>query len=336
LQALGSSNQHSKIPDVVSEFQKLGFSLTTHNWTAYIQTLAGSAKAPDQLEAFVTFENRFMPNFPGWNRLRRGFGVKPEGAPATIHYLENPKRGRYRNSLGKVARRLWSKIDPEFMQPTYVTMIYLASALIDFSERSITDGGAQLRALLSVAPKTIRALSDMPRLREKFQGVILRHQEQQRDKEMEPHEPFVWTGGVLGVGGEQRPVNDPEKDELSLEEESSDETSTSSSSQDANLTGDESSHATTEIPPRTLDYQDEHDIETETLLSSRRRRLGIDSVSEDEPQENDEHGIPSEVPHSNILADIPVNRSASRHKAKQQEPQNSDEEIPAHDATKTK
>ncbi|KAL1970690.1 hypothetical protein VTN77DRAFT_4334 [Rasamsonia byssochlamydoides] len=311
LQALGYYNQHSKIPEVVSEFQKLGFSLTTHNWTTYVQTLAGSDKASDQLEAFVTFENKFMPNFPGWNRLRRGLAVRPEGVPATIDYLESPKRARYRNSLGKTGRRLWSKIDPEFMQPTYVTLIYLASALLDFRERSIIDGGEQLNALFSVAPKTIQAIGDMPHLREKFQGVLLRRQEVQGDKEMKPQEQFVWTGGVLGVGGEQRTVSDPEKDQLSLEEALSGGVSTSSSSPRESLAGDESPQVVAEPPPRTLDYQDEHDIETETLLEARRRRLGMDPLSEDEPQEEDKRGISRKIPPSDILAGIPVDQSAS-------------------------
>lgn len=304
IQALGHYNQHWKIPEVVSEFQKLGLSLTTQNWSTYVQVLAQSQKASDQLEAFVTFENKFMPNFPGWGRLRRGFAVKPEGAPATIDYLENPKRGRYRNSLGKAGRRLWSKIDPEFMQPTYVTLVYLASALIDFRERSIIDGGAQLRNLLSVAPKTIQAIADMPYLREKFQGVLLRHQVEQGDKEMKPRDQFVWTGGVLGVGGEPRTATDPEKDQLSLEEVSAD---VPPSGQGESLAGDESP----ETPPRTLDYQDEQDIEAETLLESRRRRLGIDPLSENEPQEEDKRGIPPKIVPSGVLSDVSANHSVS-------------------------
>lgn len=304
MQALGHYNQHWKIPEVVSEFQKLGFSLTTQNWSTYVQVLAQSNKASDQLEAFVTFENKFMPNFPGWGRLRRGFAVRPEGAPATIDYLENPKRGRYRNSLGKAGRRLWSKIDPEFMQPTYVTLIYLASALIDFRERSIIDGGAQLRNLLSVAPKTVLAIGDMPYLREKFQGVLLRHQVEQGDKEMKPQEQFVWTGGVLGVGGEQRTATDPEKDQLSLEEVSAD---VPPSGRGESLAGDE----LPETPPRTLDYQDEQDIEAETLLEARRRRLGIDPLSEDEPEEEDKRAIPPKIA-PDVLPGVSTNHSVSR------------------------
>jgi pentatricopeptide repeat-containing protein PET309 len=338
LQALGYHNQHSKIPEVVSEFQKLGFSLTTHNWTAYVQALAGSGKVSDQLEAFVTFEKKFMPNFPGWNRLRRGFGVRPEGAPETITYLDNPKRGRYRDSLGKAGKRLWSKINPEFLQPTYVTLIYLAAALIDFRERSIIDGGVQLKDLFLVAPKTIQAIGDMPHLREKFQGVLLRRQVEQGDREMKPQEKFVWTGGILGVGGEQRTITDPVKDELSLEEESSDHMDTSSSEQDESLVADASADLLAEIPPRTLDYQDEQDIEAETLLELRRRLLGIDPISENEPEEDEKRGMPAKVDHSDILAGLPLNRPASSKACIQSmkaRGTDSNHDSPSHDAIKT-
>jgi hypothetical protein len=42
-----------------------------------------------------------------------------------------------------------------------------------------------------------------------------------------------------------------------------------------------------EPPERTLDYQDQVDIEVETLLQSRRRRLGIDPLTEEEPPDMD-------------------------------------------------
>jgi pentatricopeptide repeat-containing protein PET309 len=267
------------------------------------------------MEAFVTFEEKFMPNFPGWQNLRLGLAVKPEGAPDTLDCIENPKRGKRRGFLGKAGRRLWSKIQPDFMMPTYTTMVYLASALLDFRERSIIDGGIQLKSLFASAPKTIQTIADMPRLREKFQGIFLRRREELGDKEMEPHEPFVWTGGILGVGGESRTVTDP-KDELSKlsetgalsvtaapsevsgrpRQEQVDCMPTSQPLSAARMIGDLEYFEDASLnyvydligpPERTLDYQDQVDIEAETLLQSRRRLLGIDPLTEEEPPDVD-------------------------------------------------
>ncbi|OXV05647.1 hypothetical protein Egran_06584 [Elaphomyces granulatus] len=315
MQALAFQGEPWRIPQLVAEFQGLGFSLTTHNWSTYVQMLAMSKRATDQMEAFVTFEEKFMPNFPGWQNLRLGLAVKPEGAPDTLDCIENPKRGKRRGFLGKAGRRLWSKIQPDFMMPTYTTMVYLASALLDFRERSIIDGGIQLKSLFASAPKTIQTIADMPRLREKFQGIFLRRREELGDKEMEPHEPFVWTGGILGVGGESRTVTDP-KDELSKlsetgalsvtaapsevsgrpRQEQVDCMPTSQPLSAAGMIGDLEYFEDASLnyvddligpPERTLDYQDQVDIEAETLLQSRQRLLGIDPLTEEEPPDVD-------------------------------------------------
>lgn len=311
MQALAFQGEPWRIPQLVAEFQSLGFSLTTHNWSTYVQMLAMSKRASDQVEAFVTFEKKFILNFPGWQSLRLGLAVKPEGAPDTLDYLENPKRGKRRGLLGKAGRRFWSKIQPDFMMPTYTTMVYLASALLDFRERSIIDGGAQLKSLFALAPKTIQAIADMPRLREKFQGILLRRREELGDKKMEPHELFVWTGGILGVGGESRIVTDPKNEtgtpsatvapgEVSgrPQQGQGDCMPTSQLPSAAGSIGDSVEYARLnyvdefsidmiEPPERTLDYQDQVDIEAETLLQSRRRRLGIDPLTEEESPDMD-------------------------------------------------
>jgi pentatricopeptide repeat-containing protein PET309 len=204
MRSLAYRNQTRKIAEAIAEVEGAVFSLTTHNWSTYVQMLTTSERSSDQFKAFIIFEDKFMPNFPGWKALSKGFGIRPEGVPVTIDEVEDPRRGYLRGYLGKAGRKIWSKVHPDFMQPTYITMIYLSSALLDFRERSIVDGGAELRALYSAAPQTIEAIADMPYLRDKFQGVLLRRREERGDKTatMEPYEYFVWTGGVLGVDGE--------------------------------------------------------------------------------------------------------------------------------------
>jgi pentatricopeptide repeat-containing protein PET309 len=189
------------------------------------------------------------------------------------------------------------------MHPTYNVMIYLAAALIEFQERSISDGGAQMRALLSAAPQTIRAIGEMPHFREKFQGVLIRRQVLQGDKTKKPREPYVWTGGILGVEGTRRAVPRFDHDDgFALEEHSEedqvvagdqiqplDAVSTVASAIERPDIHDErllyDSDDPSHVSQRIADPQDEHDIEIETLLESRRRRLGINSPeAEDEAE----------------------------------------------------
>ncbi|KAE8418182.1 MCM-domain-containing protein [Aspergillus pseudocaelatus] len=251
MRSLAYRNETSRIPQAVADVEKAGFMLTTYNWSTFVQMLASSEKISDQTEAFTVFERKFMPNFPGWKSLRRGYGLKPPGVPAGIDIIENPTRGKHPNLLGKEGRKYWSKIQPEFMQPTYVSMVYLASALLGARERSIFDGGAELGSLHKAAPRTIEAIADMPYLREKFQGVLLRRRQEQGDKkeDMDGREHFVWTGGILGVGGQRRPI-------LEIDE-TTDRAQRDAKSQAASVHQTDV-HAADE---KTIDYEDERNAQ---------------------------------------------------------------------------
>lgn len=291
LRALAYQDKPWRLSQVMKEVEHAGFSLTTFNWSTYVQMLAQSDRPSDQLEAFTVYEEKFMPNFPGWNNLRRGVGVRPPSAPDTVDLIENPRR-RKRGYLGKVGRRYWSKIQPDFMQPTYISMVYLASALLSFRERSIIDGGAEVRALYEAAPNTVQAVAGIPYLRDKFQGVILRHRQQRGvdPKSTKPYEPFVWTGGILGVGGEsrprdtRRPKQQPDEQWLEPGESLRDIRPEQQASEDQ-IGTETTAEAQVELPESTLDHQDEYDIEAETILERRRRA----NATEDYELDNEEH-----------------------------------------------
>ncbi|KAJ9199903.1 hypothetical protein DTO164E3_4360 [Paecilomyces variotii] len=304
MRSLAYRNQTRKISDVIADIESVGFSLTTHNWSTYVQMLTTSERSSDQFKAFTIFEEKFMPNFPGWRALRKGFGIRPEGVPATIDEVEDPRRGHLRGYLGKAGRKIWSKVQPDFMQPTYITMIYLSSALLDFRERSIVDGGAELRALYTAAPQTIQAIADMPYLRDKFQGVLLRRREERGDKTatMEPYEYFVWTGGVLGVEGQSRIVTES-GDIETLDDEAviekgdpsafaSQQPSENGHASDSFEEDSEADHneaqsihisdaEAVETPRETLAVQDEQDMEAETLLHNKRRNPDTEVFQQD-------------------------------------------------------
>ncbi|RHZ59410.1 putative translation regulator (Cya5) [Aspergillus thermomutatus] len=318
MRSLAYRNETWRIPQVVAEVQKAGFSLTTFNWSTFVQMLASSDKPSDQVEAFTVFERKFMPNFPGWNNLRRGYGVKPPGVPSTIDVMENPRRAKPPNMLGKESRRYWSKIQPDFMQPTYISMVYLASALHAFRERSIFDGGLEVGTLYKVAPKTIAAIADMPYLREKFQGVLLRRRQEQGDRKGDSgdRDPFVWTGGILGVGGKPR---SPTAVEQSAMEANKEENASASARSQPGVIHEEAPGGTnapgvkTESLPedvsihgtKSIDPQDQFDIEAEALLGSRRAVLEANEelldnehrVTIDERDETDMSPLMDDLPY---------------------------------------
>lgn len=276
MRSLAYRSETQKIRQVVADVEQAGFHLSTFNWSTYVQMLATSESPSDQIEAFTVFEKKFMPNFPGWDQLRRGLGVKPAEVPATISQIEEKNREKKRKFLGKKGRRYWSKIQPDFMQPTYISMVYLASALLGFRERSIVQGNAEVAAVNSAAPKTVAALGGMPYLRDKFQGVLLRSRQQQGDKSprLDRYEPYVWTGGVLGVGGRARAPG-----ALLIEEEIAVNASDATShylAPDTKSQPPQPGGADIEYPPKTLNPQDEHDIETETNLDAARGQLDPD------------------------------------------------------------
>ncbi|EED16724.1 translation regulator (Cya5), putative [Talaromyces stipitatus ATCC 10500] len=274
---VGKAGQSSKLPELVGDYQKRGFLMSSQNWLMYVRTLATSNSAPDQLEAFSTFERIFMPHFPGWRLLARGTQLRPPGVPSTIDLMDRRPIGKDTEHLGKKGSRLWTKLTPTWMHPTYNVMIYLAATLKDFRERSLTEGREQLDTLSSVAPRTLEAIAMMPHLREKYQGVLLRNQVEQGDLSPWQRRKYVWTGGVLGVGGKKRAAELVEEIDT-LSEESEFEYD---SSEILDIDGGEpEEHMETTEP--TISPQDEHDIEVETLIQSRRRELRTDPLREEE------------------------------------------------------
>lgn len=216
MRALAYQNKTDQIIEVVTKFEDAGFRLSTFNWSTYVQMLAASDKFSDVEEAFRAFERTFMPNFPDWKRLQVGQGLKPLGVPFTIQQLEDPRHfPPPSETLGKASKSYWSNIDPGFMQPTYVSMVYLAAAVDRIRDLSILKGGKELVQLHSIAPKTIAEIGRMPYLRDKFQGVLLRHRSHQADKDGQkrPRRQTVAASGILGIRPRNRHLGRPQQEE---------------------------------------------------------------------------------------------------------------------------
>lgn len=206
IRALAYRNETEKIITATAELQAAGFQLTTFNWSTYVQMMAASDRMPDIVEAFKTNERIFMPRFPGWGPLRRGYMLKTKKSSKFAHKLEDPRqdpRSTYRQSqkfLGKAARKHFNQIRPDLLSPTYLTMVYLSASLNRVREDSILSGSDDLQVLLQKAPETMKALGDMPYWREKYQGVLVRGREVGPDMEGDPIDQPVALGGVLGPG----------------------------------------------------------------------------------------------------------------------------------------
>lgn len=213
MRALAYQNKNEKIYDVVAEFEAAGFEMSGANWSTYVQMLAASDRFADMKEAFQVFEYKFMPNFPGWGPLTRGYGLKPRNAPDTMQKLESKRvlwrkidRQKRAPFLGRQARRDLTRIQPESLFPTYVTTVYLTAALNRVRNTSITEDKSHLQELFSAAPKTIEMLGRMPYKADKIQGALLRGSEARKDQPPLPANYGFAPGGVLGEDTTRSPL----------------------------------------------------------------------------------------------------------------------------------
>ncbi|OQE38934.1 hypothetical protein PENCOP_c007G02052 [Penicillium coprophilum] len=199
MESLARRGMYERIHQVVAEFQATGFALTGFNWSTYIRMLATSDNYPNNVEAFRLFEEKFIAHFPGWSWFLKGYGVRPINAPVTILHLEGrPGITKPRRMMGKLARKHWRKIQPDYMHPHYPTMVQLASALQRLRQTSITEGNEDLANLYEIAPKTVDALATMPSVPDKYQATILRGKEAKRDILPRPAHLFSARSGALG------------------------------------------------------------------------------------------------------------------------------------------
>ncbi|PGH16831.1 hypothetical protein AJ79_01475 [Helicocarpus griseus UAMH5409] len=160
MESYAEQDLHSKIAVIISQLQKAGFALTTHNWSYYIELLATSPRKEERLNAFILFEKLFIPNFTGWAQVRAGSSVRPMHVPSTFALQENRNEYRPRrpDHMGHEESSAWAKLEPDHMQPSYDTIVRLASALVDARARSVLDAGEEVNSILTSAPLTLIAM----------------------------------------------------------------------------------------------------------------------------------------------------------------------------------
>ena len=152
-QYMKSLKKQGRIHDLISKINQLhsfGFALNNDNWNNYIQNLAQSPKPSHQLLAFELCERELIPTWEGWDVL---------GDPSFM-------RLKLRSNLKKTSSL------PDGRMAGYPTLLHLAAVYLQAKQ------GIRLtppRTFARVAPKTVAALSSMPRVADKGQITLLRN-----------------------------------------------------------------------------------------------------------------------------------------------------------------
>ena len=149
--ALQTQNRRSDLIATVSVLQDLGFVLTSPNWNAYIRALATSPNPGHQAYAFQLCEQELMPYWPGWKFFR------------DPRYMKT-------NKFQPISRA--THLIPQKRMPAYVTLVELAKAYLLAKKRR--GGEPSVRDLAGMAPRTVDAINNMPRLEDAAQTLILR------------------------------------------------------------------------------------------------------------------------------------------------------------------
>ena len=136
---------------ILDQLNSSGFVLNNHNWNHYVVLLARSPESERQLLAFELCERQLMPSWPGWDAL---------GSPAFLH------KNRKLRKLTSDRSHAWSG-----PMPAYRTLVHLAAV---YMQAQAGTRPIDPRRLANVAPMTVDAVINMPRLADREQMIRLR------------------------------------------------------------------------------------------------------------------------------------------------------------------
>jgi pentatricopeptide repeat-containing protein PET309 len=193
--SVSAQNLTVNLPPLVSRLENMGFSLSSKNWNHYLQILSYSNDANMHILAFRLFEEKLLPNMPPWHLMKRSKWTKRklvDGSGELV--IEEP-----------VQRKFVEKFHPSTLVPTYWTMVYLGLALMKTQQRGQREEKSALSLLRSVAPGTVSAVTRMPYLREKAQGLLLRGRTLQGDLQKRPRRPA--KADRAGLRGSRSPLD---------------------------------------------------------------------------------------------------------------------------------
>lgn len=149
---IASLSQQGRNDDLISTIRSLhssGFALNSPNWNNYIQHLVQSPETKHQLLAFELCERELITSWPGWNIFGDPQNIKNKIRHVTDDALRLPGR----------------------RTPAYLTLVHLAAVYLQAKQ------GTRLlkpQRLAGVAPKTVNAIINMPKMADKHQITLLR------------------------------------------------------------------------------------------------------------------------------------------------------------------
>jgi pentatricopeptide repeat protein len=187
LRSLDVRQLHASAIALVQRLEKAGFTLTSKNWNFFVQVLTRSNDPEHMILAFQVYEEKLLANTPPWRFLRRGKWTQPS-SPGMA------PRGR----LEVFSRETIEKLNPDQLMPTYVTTVYLATVVRSFNNAAVNGDKARLLKLKNSAPGTYRLIRHLPRLKDRFQGVLLRGTKIRGDLTKKPPPATADRSGVLG------------------------------------------------------------------------------------------------------------------------------------------
>ncbi|MCJ1313472.1 hypothetical protein MMC25_007150 [Agyrium rufum] len=143
-------SQPAKLEALLISLESDGYAISSQTWNVYVCTLALSASEKDRTTAFQRCEFLLMQHWTGWPDY--SFGA------------------RIRNKLLKLQPDLRRGRKGEHRAPEYRTLVILAGAWLELGSKYGFDDSVEVfRRLKEVAPKTVAAIEEMPRIDDRWQ-----------------------------------------------------------------------------------------------------------------------------------------------------------------------
>ena len=148
--SLVAQQRFGDIDKTIDHLLHCGYALDSRSWNQYIVVLVQNQQS---LKAFTLCERELMPGWEGWDRLG--------------HFSGEIQR--------RTQRRQARHLDPHLRHPQYHTMVYLAAAFV--GAQSVPRdrwGVTAIERLSKAAPRTVKAVYNLPRLNDLLQGTLLK------------------------------------------------------------------------------------------------------------------------------------------------------------------
>lgn len=154
MKALEAQRDLEGISQIIAELQSDGYGLDSRNWNLYVQILVRNGRI---LEGFQLCEEKLMDGWRGWPSQRRQQGLSKAVAKST----------------------LTNKIQPWLLSPRYPTFVCLAAAILDIQAAesgnlSSFDNASESDKFTRIAPRTMEAVRNLPRVDDALQTNLLR------------------------------------------------------------------------------------------------------------------------------------------------------------------